>query len=84
MVLISNNEEIECHELKLDRVAMDFDDNSLEVEEKMKMLLMKLESKLSSLKRLPEHTTFQINIHTTFGSLKDINQNTKFQVNGTL
>lgn len=80
VVLLSNNEEIETHELKMSQVQLDMNENALEVEEHIKELLMKLESKFQALKALPENTTFRINVHTTFGSLRDVNENTSYQV----
>lgn len=80
VVLVLNAEELECHELKINQVKLDLEDNSLELEERIKQLLMRLEAKFQGLKKLPENTSFRINIHTTFGSLKNINQNTSYQV----
>lgn len=80
VVLVSNNEEIETHELKMSQVELNLQENALEIEERMKELLMRLEIKFQALKPLPENTTFRINVHTTFGSLRNINENTRHQV----
>lgn len=73
------NEELECHEFKMSKIQLDMEEHAFEIEERIKDLLIKLETKFQTLKPLPEDTTFRINIHTTLGSLKNINDNIKCQ-----
>lgn len=83
VMLSADNEELECHELKLSRLKLNVEDNdALDIEERMKEVLGAIEAKLRMLRPLPdpENTTFRINIHTNQGSLRDINENTSFQV----
>lgn len=83
VMLSADNEETECHELKLSRLKLNVEDNdALDIEERMKEVLVAIEAKLRMLRPLPdpENTTFRINIHTNQGSLRDINEDTSFQV----
>lgn len=73
LVFISKGEQVECHELKVNNYTEITKESDFETQDTMKDLLLKLNCKLSTLNPLPEDTTFEINVYTTFGSLQTIN-----------
>lgn len=79
--LISDGDVIESHELKMNQLESGKDKlNPLDLEERMKELLLRLDSKLKPLRPLPENTTFRVDLQTTSGALQKINNDCRFQV----